>query len=1022
MVPSAINDANNSVTVVAYQGTEGDNTLSDNSAGFIILPKITSWPGGDAAKENDSITFGGNHFGATAGTIDFVGGFGAAVPATGGITWSDTSITVTVPTTLSDSIYLGDIRITRNSDSKTGLAYSADGFRILPRIISLTPNTGPNGQSTTIAGDHLCQTGACPSAVTFNTTPDDGNDVKWGTANATVTGIPTHIEIIANAPTLTNGGYSVTVTTGGGSPYTSNGLTFTIANTATTATDATTPPVSYYFALDTTACVGANVGIGAADSGWQAGTTYSDTGLSVNKCYGYKVKARDNAGTPNETGYSGITTLYTSANTPTAPAVGSPTETTLVITNNENGNPLSNPVTNFAVQVTTADANWNGKWVNALGNASVTEVWLTDTQLTSLTINGLTAGTLYDFQSKAKNEDGDQTGLSTAGSGTTSAPPQVTAASSGTQTVNLDSGATGQYVGAAFTFQQTSGSADTITALTISEAGTVNANANLSANAGIRYESGVATCAYNGTETLVSDTFDVTTDKMTLSGLSIPVTVGSNYTCVYVVFDIAMGAVGGQAIDLEITSSTDFTLQNGTTKAGTYPVQLSDSTTIRPNVTSYDNISEAVLNNLGARNGQNITITGAGFGTVCGSISIQVEGTTLTCNNANNTTISATIPSTQVTTYGGTAASGKGLLATVGGTQDDARRDFYIYPEVTNIPTQAREADNINIDGKRFGVTEGAVNFIGNFGDILVPAVDVTWSDTAITVVVPTSIADNVYLGDIKITRAADTGSKEDNAYDSNGFRVLPKITEFNPVNPAVGDNVEIIGNHLCQAGAASCPGALDADNKITFYNAVDATLLNTWANGDSSTVGVNVKVPTGAASGNVVVKSNGYDSNALNLTLLSNTPSNPSVLDQFKNSGYTDSISVGGAASSTTIYFQMTMQASVSGGTLYPQIEAKAVGVAFTNAVTAEGTGQAGPGPATGQVSTVLSTNTQYHWQARVCHNKGGTHTSACDGTGDYPSDWVSFGGNTDPNDVDFYIDATAPAITTSCPMHGSL
>src|SRR3989338_5766113 len=172
--------------------------------------------------------------------------------------------------------------------------------------------------------------------------------------------------------------------------------------TATTATDATTPPVSYYFALDTTSCTAANIGTGAADSGWQSGTTYSDIGLGVNKCYGYKVKARDSVGTPNETGYSGITTLYTSANTPSAPTVGSPTETTLVITNNENGNPLSNPTTSFAVQVTTADANWNGKWVNALGNASVSEVWLTDTQLTSLTVNGLTGGTLYNFQSKAR--------------------------------------------------------------------------------------------------------------------------------------------------------------------------------------------------------------------------------------------------------------------------------------------------------------------------------------------------------------------------------------------------------------------------------------------------------------------------------------------------------------------------------------------------------------------------------------------------------------------------------------------
>ena len=56
---------------------------------------------------------------------------------------------------------------------------------------------------------------------------------------------------------------------------------------------------------------------------------------------------------------------------------------------------------------------------------------------------------------------------------------QVSISTTGTQTVNIDSGATGQYVGAAFRFQQVAGTADTITAITISEtSASFNANTN----------------------------------------------------------------------------------------------------------------------------------------------------------------------------------------------------------------------------------------------------------------------------------------------------------------------------------------------------------------------------------------------------------------------------------------------------------------------------------------------------------------------------------------------------------------
>ena len=61
------------------------------------------------------------------------------------------------------------------------------------------------------------------------------------------------------------------------------------------AVDAWGWPVEYYFE---------NVSGGGHSSGWQSSRVYTDTGLSSNRQYGYRVKARDGLG--NETGFSRV--------------------------------------------------------------------------------------------------------------------------------------------------------------------------------------------------------------------------------------------------------------------------------------------------------------------------------------------------------------------------------------------------------------------------------------------------------------------------------------------------------------------------------------------------------------------------------------------------------------------------------------------------------------------------------------------------------------------------------------------
>ena len=247
------------------------------------------------------------------------------------------------------------------------------------------------------------------------------------------------VDIAGNArPTGSNpvsiGAFEVA---GGGDtdPPTPNPMTFAsapandsatqISMTATAGTDATTP-VNYLFTNDNSSC-GANAGTGGTSSSWQSSTSYSDAGLQANKCYGYTVTARDSVTpTPNTGTASSISSTYTSANTPGTPTLSGATQTTLNLTNAENGNPSSNPTTSFAVQVVTTspnDATWLNKWVDGSGNPSSSEVWQTDAQMDALVLQGLTSSTTYGVKVKARNQDGDETTLSAEGQGTTLSSP-----------------------------------------------------------------------------------------------------------------------------------------------------------------------------------------------------------------------------------------------------------------------------------------------------------------------------------------------------------------------------------------------------------------------------------------------------------------------------------------------------------------------------------------------------------------------------------------------------------------------
>jgi YD repeat-containing protein len=179
-------------------------------------------------------------------------------------------------------------------------------------------------------------------------------------------------------------------------PYGASSTSISMVTTA--ATDSDSPPVSYYFSFVDSP----TGGTGGADSVWQSGASYTNSGLQPNHQYGYQVKARDSASTPNETSYSSIAHIYTLANSPGSASFSNVTETSIRANWTGNGNRLG---TEYFCENTTKGTNSG---------------WTSNTYWDS---TGLACGTPYSFRVKARNGDGIETGWTFLGSQITQACP-----------------------------------------------------------------------------------------------------------------------------------------------------------------------------------------------------------------------------------------------------------------------------------------------------------------------------------------------------------------------------------------------------------------------------------------------------------------------------------------------------------------------------------------------------------------------------------------------------------------------
>ncbi|GEM_PF-3266101 len=183
-----------SAALEVVAGGQGDSS----DLAYLIYPNITGIAslGSNAGREyaagdtDGLLMIQGDHFGATAGTVAFTGGFGSVAATihataegscgTGGWAagaFSGNTVCVEVNSSISDSAITGTITLSRNSDSKSDFI----DFRILPRILSVSPTSGVIGDVVQVSGNHFCQSGTCPIAGNRSTVSDN---LTFGAAQA----------------------------------------------------------------------------------------------------------------------------------------------------------------------------------------------------------------------------------------------------------------------------------------------------------------------------------------------------------------------------------------------------------------------------------------------------------------------------------------------------------------------------------------------------------------------------------------------------------------------------------------------------------------------------------------------------------------------------------------------------------------------------------------------------------------------------------------------------------------------
>ncbi len=231
--------------------------------------------------------------------------------------------------------------------------------------------------------------------------------------------------------------------------------------------------------------------------------------------------------------------------------------------------------------------------------------------------------------------------------------------------------------------------------------------------------------------------------------------------------------------------------------------------------------------------GTSVTIAGANFGTSQGTSTVAFNGTAATPTSWTATSIAVPVPA---------GATTGNVVVTVGGLASNAVNfTVVVPPSITTLtPNSGTVGTSVTIAGANFGATQGTstVTFNG------IATTPTSWSATSIAAPVPNGAA----TGNVIVTV---------NGVASNGvaFTVTtpgPSLTSLGLTQGPVGATVTITGTNF---------GASQGSSTVTF-NGTTGTPSN-W-----TATSIDVPVPIGATTGNVVVTVGGVASNGLPFTV----------------------------------------------------------------------------------------------------------------------------------------------------------
>ncbi len=831
-IPTAWSAA--SITVPVPTGATAGNVVVtvggqvSNGISFSVTPNITSLnPNSGVVGTSVSIT--GTSFGATQGTstVTFNGTTGTPTA------WTATSITVPVPT----GATTGNVVVTVG-----GVASNGSNFTVVvpPSITSLNPASGSVGTPVTITGANFGATQGT-STVTFNgiaATP-----TSW---NATT--------ILVPVPAGTTTG-NVVVTVGG---QASNGSNFTVTLTTGAivlvqhrSKDAgITASSTLAFNSNNTAGNWIAVIIRAGKAGQVL--TVSDTrGNAYHTAIQYNVTTD----TPNgdTLGIFYAENIAGGANTVTvAESISNNTLRFAIL--EYSGVALSNSLDVVATaQGTSATANTGNALMTANGDLLIGAI-LTGNPAT------YTAATGYKIEetvpaapnTKLAEEDQIQATAGTVSAGVTFSASDSWGAGLAAFKAASGGGTTGPSI---TSLNPTSGVVGTSVTITGTNFGASQGTSTVTFNGTAATPTSwsatsiavpVPTGAITGNVVVTVGgtasngvTFTVTVPPPSITNLN-PTSglVGASVIITGTNFGASQGTstvkFNGTTATPTAWSATSITAPVPTgattgnvvvTVGGVASNGISFTVLVPPSITSLTPNSGIV--------GTSIIVAGANFGASQGTSTVTFNGTAAPPTSWSATSIAVPVPA---------GATTGNVVVTVGGLASNGLNfTVVIPPSITSLtPNSGTVGASVVIAGANFGASQGSstVTFNG------ITATPTSWSATSIAAPVPNGAT----TGNVVVTVSGVASNGVSFTVTSPG----PSLTSLGLTQGPVGAVVTIVGTNF---------GATQGTSTVTFNGTVGTA--NTWS--DTS---IDVPVPVGATTGNVVVSVGGIASNGLPFTV----------------------------------------------------------------------------------------------------------------------------------------------------------